>query len=99
MKKVTILLFSLISLFAQNNSTNVENNGNLESNSTQRSDQNSSKLEANLAKAIAKEKKFKNEQKFYQGEDYNLSEQEVDPSSLEKVKVIEPDYDYEMLEF
>ena len=99
MKKVTILLFSLISLFAQNNSTNVENNGNLESNSTQRSDQNSSKLEANLAKVIAKEKKFKNEQKFYQGEDYNLSEQEVDPSSLEKVKVIEPDYDYEMLEF
>ncbi len=99
MKTVTIILLSLISLFAQNNSTKVDNNGNLESNTTQTSDQNSSKLEANLAKAIAKEKKFQKEQKFYQGEDYNLSEQEVDPSSLEKVKVIEPDYDYEMLEF
>ena len=99
MKTVTIILLSLISLFAQNNSTKDDNSGSIESNTTQTSDLNSSKLEANLAKAIAKEKKFQKEQKFYQGEDYNLSEQEVDPSSLEKVKVIEPDYDYEMLEF
>ncbi len=99
MKKVTILLFSLFSLFAQNNSTKDDNSGSIESNTTQTSDLNSSKLEANLAKAIAKEKKFQKEQKFYQGEEYNLSEHEVDPSSLEKIKVIEPEYDYEMLEF
>ncbi len=86
-------------LFAENNATSVESNKTKESNSTKKTQHHKSKLEENLAKAIAKEKKFQKEQKFYQGEDYNLSEKEIDPSSLEKIKPIEPDYDYEMLEF
>ena len=57
------------------------------------------KLEKNIEKAIAKEKKFKKEQKFYQGKDYNLTDKKIDSSSLDNIKVIKPDYDFEMLEF
>jgi len=50
----------------------------------------------NLQKVIEAEKKFAKEQKFYQGDDYNLKEHEVDEKSLDKVPVIEPDYDFDI---
>ena len=99
MKKIIILSSTLFFLIAENNTTTIDSNKTRESNSTKKMQHQKSKAEENLAKAIAQEKRFKKEQKFYQGEDYNLSEKEIDPSSLEKIKPIEPDYDYEMLEF
>ena len=75
-----LLIILPLSLFAQNNVT----------------DSNSSEINKNLQKAIEKEKKYKKEQKFYQGKDYNLSEQKIDPKSVDKVPLIEPEYDFDI---
>ncbi len=99
MKILLLTSLILVTLSAENNTTNIDSNKTIEINSTNQTILKKSKLEENLKKAISKEKKFQKEQKFYQGDDYNLSEKEIDPSSLDKIKVIEPDYDYEMLEF
>jgi hypothetical protein len=49
-----------------------------------------------LDKAIEKEKKYAQEQRFYFGKEYNLKEEEVDPETVKKVPVIEPEYDFDM---
>ena len=62
-----------------------------------KTDLNSTNLEQlNIEKAIKQEEKFKKEQKFYLGDDYNLSEHKIDPKSLDKIKPIEPYYDFDM---
>ena len=63
---------------------------------TSTKDTNNTQLDKNLQQIIEKEKKYKKEQKFYQGKDYNLSEHEVDKNSLDNVPVIEPEYDFDM---
>ncbi|QOP46561.1 hypothetical protein [Sulfurimonas paralvinellae] len=45
---------------------------------------------------MQKEKRFAKEQKFYQGKEYNLSEQKVDPNDLDSIPDIKPDYDFDM---
>ena len=75
-----LLIILPLSLFAQNNVT----------------ESNSSAINKNIQKAIEKEKKYKKEQKFYQGKDYNLSEQQIDPKSVDKVPLIEPEYDFDI---
>ncbi len=86
MYKFLLLLFPLLLLSAEaNNSEN--NQSNAEKNSS---------INKNLQKAIELEKKYKKEQKFYMGEDYNLSEAEVDESIVEKVPLIEPEYDFDI---
>ena len=66
-----------------------------ESNSSSRTDdQNLTKK--NLQEQLEREKRYAKEQKFYQGKDYNLSEHKVDPKLVEKVPVIEPDYDFDI---
>ena len=84
------LFFSFILIYTLNAS---ENNVSKDTNIT---DTNNSELNKNLQKAIEKEKKYKKEQKFYMGKDYNLSEHEVDPKSVDKVPVIEPEYDFDI---
>lgn len=42
------------------------------------------------------EKKYAEEQKFYQGDDYDLKRHEVNPESLPDVPVIKPEYDFDM---
>ena len=81
-------LFTAILFGADSNTT-----GKKESNS---SDTNNTELNKNLQKAIELEKKYKKEQKFYLGKDYNVSEHEIDPKSLDKIPVIKPDYDFDM---
>jgi hypothetical protein len=49
-----------------------------------------------VQKQIEREKKYAKEQVFYQGDDYNLSAVEVNEKSLSSIKVIEPDYDFNM---
>ncbi len=45
---------------------------------------------------IQREKKYAKERMFYHGKEYNLSDAEVDPSVLDSVPLIEPEYDFDM---
>ncbi len=45
---------------------------------------------------IEKEKKYAKERVFYHAGEYNLSDAEVDPSVLDSVPLIEPEYDFDM---
>jgi len=49
-----------------------------------------------LKEQIEKEKKYAQEQKFYQGDEYDLKGAEVDKSTVDKVPKIEPDYDFDI---
>ncbi len=99
MYKFLILTLLSVIAYSQNNSTKIDTNSTKDLNSTKKTVSKKTKLEKNIEKAIAKEKKFKKEQKFYQGKDYNLTDKKIDSSSLDNIKVIKPDYDFEMLEF
>ncbi len=80
----TLLSFSLL---ADTNTTQ-ENN---------QTEMNSSKsLDKNLKKQIELEEKYKHEQKFYMGDDYDFKSKEIDPDSLKGLKVIEPEYDFDI---
>lgn len=49
-----------------------------------------------LKKAMEQEKKFAQEQKFYTVDEYDFKGAEVDPKSLDGIKALEPDYDFDM---
>ncbi len=49
-----------------------------------------------LKKAMEQEKKFAEEQRFYTMDDYDFKGAEVDPKSLDGIKALEPDYDFDM---
>jgi len=51
-----------------------------------------------IQKAIEKEKKFAKEQKFYQGDEYDLKSEEIDPSIIDAIPSIEPENDFDMSE-
>ena len=85
MIKLLLSLSLVLFLHAENNVT--ESNKSSDNNTT---------ISKNLQKLIEKEKKIKKEQKFYQGKDYNLSENKVDKSVLDKVPLIEPEYDFDI---
>jgi len=91
MKTLLVTTFLLLSLSAETNTTHQE---------TPKIDQNSSKIESKalkqLKKQMEREVKFAKEQRFYQGDDYDLSYAEVDPNSLDGIPLIEPDYDFDM---
>jgi len=53
-------------------------------------------LEEKVREQMEREKKYAKEQKFYQGDAYDLKAHEVDPNSLPDVPVIEPDYDFDI---
>jgi len=83
-----IVLWSMIVVIshgADSNSTQ-EHNRSTEHNKTQEA----------IQKAIELEKKYAKEQRFYQGNEYDLKSKEIDPNILKKVPVIEPDYDFDM---
>ena len=81
---ITIFLSLIGSLcFASDHNISLENNI-------------SKKAEKNIQKQIELEKKYKNEQKFYMGDEYDLKSKEVDKSSLKDIPVIEPEYDFDI---
>jgi Ni/Co efflux regulator RcnB len=54
-------------------------------------------LEAQQVKEqMEREQKYAKEQKFYQGDEYDLKAVEVNQKSLESLPVIEPDYDFDI---
>jgi hypothetical protein len=96
MKKIFITLFTLSMAFAQTNTTQ-ELNKTIENNSTK--EQNLSKeelIQKAIQEQIKREEKYKQEQKFYMGDEYNLDEHKVDKKTLEHIKPIEPEYDFNM---
>jgi predicted Holliday junction resolvase-like endonuclease len=85
MKLILIITFLITtSLYAENNTT--------------KNDTNNSKklLEKNLKKQMELEKKYKEEQKFYMGKDYDLKSKEIDQDTLKGIKPVEPDYDFDI---
>jgi predicted esterase YcpF (UPF0227 family) len=42
------------------------------------------------------EEKYAKEQKFYQGNNYDLKSKEINQKSLDNLPVIEPDYDFDI---
>ncbi len=49
------------------------------------------RIEAQLKKDMAMEKKFAKEQTFYSGANYDLTSSEIDPKSLEHINAVEVD--------
>ena len=96
------IVFSFIigSLQAENNAT--QNSTNTENNSTMKTKQHTQEklkkeLEAQQIKEQMKlEEKYAKEQRFYQGDEYDLKAVEINKKSLENIPVIEPEYDFDM---
>ena len=85
-----ILALAILMVFALADNNNTDDNKTV-------TDVNITKdVKDNIQKEIEAEKKFAKEQKFYQGEDYNLTEHEVDEKALDKVPLIEPEYDFDI---
>ena len=54
------------------------------------------KTEDAIKKEIEKEERYRREQRFYQGKEYDLKSHQVDPDAVKKVPLIEPEYDFDM---
>jgi len=102
MKKLLLSFMTTMVIFAQNQNTdnNATKKNINETNSTKEinktTDSNDSLAQKHIQEQIEREKKYKEEQKFYQGEDYNLKEHEVDTKTVDKVPLIEPEYDFDI---
>jgi len=102
--KLTVLTSSLLllsSLYAETNTTKKNPKADHKV-SVKRSDDNKSetkkkkRLEAKVKAQMEREKRYAKEQKFYQGDEYDLKSHEVDPDSLADVPVIEPEDDFDI---
>jgi len=85
------ILISCISILSAESNVTIE--VNTEQNATVIK---AEKIKKQLETQIKKEQKFAKEQRFYQGEEYDLSAHEVDLSTLDSIPLIEPDYDFDM---
>jgi len=81
MYKLSLLLFFISVLFAQNNNTK---------------ESNTELIEKQVKAQIDKEKEYAQSQSFVQGDNYDLKAVEVNQKSLANVPSIEPDYDFDM---
>ncbi len=107
MKKLFLLTFMIaslsLSLNAENN-TSTKTNPGTENNNTvkeKKSTENNESAKAKRAKQqieeqMKREEKYAKEQTFYQGKNFDLSELEVDPKSLDAIPDLEPDYSFNM---
>jgi len=59
----------------------------------------SKKANKNIQEQIELEKKYKKEQRFYMGDEYDLKSKEIDKESVKSIPLIEPEYDFELDEF
>ena len=91
-----------VSLHAENNQTQKSDRA-ADRNTTQakavQSDSNISKTkltQKQIREQMEREKKYAKEQKFYQGDEYDLKAAEINKKSLDHIPVIEPDYDFDI---
>jgi hypothetical protein len=96
MKKVLIAIVLTfvwtMNLYAENNSSKDTAPKLAETNSSKKPD----RIDKQVQEQMKREEKYAKEQAFYQGSDYNLSEHEVDPGSLDSISVPKPEYDFDM---
>jgi hypothetical protein len=94
-RSAIFITFVSISLGAESNmSTEINSTAtNTEQNATTAK---ADKIKKQLEEQMKKEQKFAKEQRFYQGDEYDLSAHEVDLSTLDSIPLIEPDYDFNM---
>ena len=107
MNKIFLALLFLLaltfSLHAENNDTN-KSTSNTEHNKSvkqKNSDNNKTTSSSDITKKqvqeqMEREEKYAKEQIFYQGDDYDLSQHDVNKKSLDSIPVIEPDYDFDI---
>jgi cell division protein FtsX len=96
-----LLILSSVTLNAESNTTasKTEQNQTKEKKSTLKPEDNGTKqtlIEQKIKEQMEREKKYAKEQKFYQGDAYDLKAHEVDPNSLPDVPVIEPEDDFDI---
>ncbi len=99
MLKYALFFSLLISLQASDTNTTTPSKKDSNNTKTKKVDSNISKkdlVQKNVEAQMKKEAKYAKEKMFYMGKDYNLTEHQVDPKSLKKIKAIEPDYDFNM---
>jgi hypothetical protein len=83
---IMILLIGFISLLsAENNTTKLDKNITKDD-----------LIKKQVQEQMEKEAKYAKEQRFYQGNEYNLSSAEINEKSLSSIPAIEPDYDFNM---
>ncbi len=107
MNKLFISIFLIgslsVALFAENNDS-IKTKSNTENNASSKAKENAENSDSVKAKRAKKqieeqmkrEEKYAKEQTFYQGKNFDLSELEVDPKSLDAIPDIEPDYSFNM---
>ncbi len=107
MKKLFLSILMIgsltVALNAESNAStktnsNTENNNSIKEkkNAENNDSVKAKRSEKQIQEQIKREEKYAKEKTFYQGRDYDLSELEVDPNSLESIPDIEPDYDFDM---
>jgi len=89
MKKLIILMLiaTLSTLSANESNTTIKKDSNL-------TDEELAKQQ--VQEQMKLEEKYSKEQKFYQGDNYDLKSKEINQKSLDKLPVIEPDYDFDI---
>ncbi len=83
----SILFFSIL-LCAETNVTTPKSDNNITAKKLREQQQVKEQME--------REKKYAKEQRFYQGDEYDLSSSEVDQNNLADVPHLQPDYDFSM---
>ena len=100
---VILIASCMVSLNAENNDS-IKAKSNAENNASTKAKENAEnndsvkakRAEEQIQEQMKREEKYAKEQTFYQGKNYDLSELEVDPKSLEAIPEIEPEYDFNM---
>jgi Ni/Co efflux regulator RcnB len=104
MKKGILLIAALLlplGINAEDNASTTQKEQNLTTHKSVSKEHNRTKtakeiMEEKIKEQMEREKKYAKEQKFYQGDAYDLKAHEVDPNSLPDVPVIEPDDDFDI---
>lgn len=107
MKKLFLSIFLIgslsIALNAENNDS-IKTKSNTENNTStkakEQAENNDSvkakRAEKQIQEQMKREEKYAKEQTFHHGKNFDLSELEVDPKSLDAIPEIEPDYSFNM---
>ena len=93
MKKILLItgILSISSLYAETNTTNHQ-----DKNITKKDINESALTQKQIEEQIKLEEKYAKEQKFYQGDAYDLKSKEINEKSLDTIPAIEPDYDFDI---
>jgi len=84
-------ILSISSLYADNNTTQMQ-----DKNITKKDVNESALTQKQIEEQMKLEEKYAKEQKFYQGDKYDLKSKEINEKSLDKLPAIEPDYDFDI---